>query len=186
MRVLITGVGYYVPFMIAAAAFMATGAGLLTTLTVDTPSANWIGYQILYGFGVGLGMQQSTMAGLTVLDKSEIGIGMGLMFFAQTLGGAVFVSVGQNVFAGRLRGGLQGVAGVDATAVLKAGASAVRKTVKDTSTLAAVLAVYNGALVRVFIVVTVVSALVAVGALSMEWKDTKHRKPHREMEGAMA
>ena len=186
VRVLITGVGYYAPFMIAAAVFMGLGAGLLTTLNNDTATPRWIGYQILYGFGVGLGMQQSTMAGLTVLDPADIGIGMALMFFAQTLGGAVLVSVGQNVFATRLVGGLAGIQGVDSTAVLKKGATAVRKVVTDSATLAAVLGVYNGALVQVFVAVTVVSCLVAVGALAMEWKSVKEKKPSSEMEGAMA
>ena len=186
VRVLITGVGYYAPFMIAAAACMGAGAGLLTTLGPDTDLPHWVGYQILYGFGVGLGMQQSTMAGLTVLDPADIGIGMALMFFAQTLGGAVLVSVGQNVFARRLTAGLAGIQGVDQTAVLKQGATALRKIVTDAQTLGLVLVAYNAALVRVFVVVTVVSCLVAVGALAIEWKSVKQKKPHANLEGAMA
>ena len=186
VRVLITAVGYYAPFMITAAIFMSVGAGLLTTLTTTTPPPNWIGYQILYGVGVGLGMQQSTMAGLTVLNKDDIGIGMGLMFFAQTLGGAVLVSVGQNVFAGRLRANLDGVPGVDAAAVLKSGATAVRKMAADPAALAALLGAYNGALVRVFLVVTVASALVSVGAFAIEWKRAGGKKHHTWFEGALA
>ena len=175
VRVLITGVGYYAPFMIAAAALMATGSGLMTTFTPDTSTSRWIGYQILYGFGVGLGMQQSTMAGLTVLEPPDIPIGMALMFFAQTLGGAVFVSVGQNVFARKLRGGLAGIDGVNAGIIAKTGATNLRKVV-DEAVLPAVILAYNSALRDVFIVVTAVSALVAVGAVSMEWRSVKHKK----------
>ena len=186
VRVLITAIGYYAPFMIAAAVLMSVGAGLLTTLTPSTPPPNWIGYQILYGVGVGLGIQQSTMAGLTVLSKDEIGIGMGLMFFAQTLGGAVLVSVGQNVFAGQLRANLAGVPGIDAAAVLKSGASAVHRAAKDPAALAALLGAYNGALTRVFLVVTIASALVSVGAVAIEWKQAGGKRHHTWFGGALA
>ncbi len=41
--------GHAVPFMALGAALTTVGMGLLYTLGVDTPSANWIGYQILLG-----------------------------------------------------------------------------------------------------------------------------------------
>lgn len=51
----VTAVGYYVPFFVASTIFMSVGAGLLTTFEVDTGASKWIGYQIVYGFGVGFG-----------------------------------------------------------------------------------------------------------------------------------
>jgi len=42
--VLVHHVGYYAPFMIIGVCVMSVGAGLLTTLQVDTPTANLIGY----------------------------------------------------------------------------------------------------------------------------------------------
>lgn len=33
------------------------GVGLMTTFKVDTSSGKWIGYQVIAGFGRGLGMQ---------------------------------------------------------------------------------------------------------------------------------
>ena len=41
--------GHAVPFMAFGAALTTVGMGLLFTLDVDTPSAKWIGYQILLG-----------------------------------------------------------------------------------------------------------------------------------------
>ena len=43
--ILVTKLGYYTPFMIAATICMAVGTGLLTTWTPETSSAKWIGYQ---------------------------------------------------------------------------------------------------------------------------------------------
>lgn len=34
---------------------MPIGAGLITTFTPTTNHARWIGYQVIYGFGLGLG-----------------------------------------------------------------------------------------------------------------------------------
>lgn len=55
---MVSKIGYYTPFMIASAVLMPIGAGLITTFHVDTPKSHWIGYQVLFGFGLGLGMQQ--------------------------------------------------------------------------------------------------------------------------------
>ena len=54
--------GYYTGQLIASSVLSAIGAGLLTTLKVDSPNSAWIGYQFLFGFGLGLGMQQPGMA----------------------------------------------------------------------------------------------------------------------------
>lgn len=48
--------GYYVPFMIANGVIMSIGAGLITTFTSKTIHARWIGYQVIFGYGLGLGM----------------------------------------------------------------------------------------------------------------------------------
>ena len=49
---LVTAIGYYTPFMIASSILMSVGAGLLTTFKVNTGHAEWIGYQVIFGFGV--------------------------------------------------------------------------------------------------------------------------------------
>lgn len=55
----VTQFGYYTPFMILSSCLMAVGAGLLSTFQPDTSSGKWIGYQIIFGAGVGTGMQQA-------------------------------------------------------------------------------------------------------------------------------
>jgi hypothetical protein len=46
-------VGYYAPFMIAGGIFALIGSSLLYTLQVDSSAGQWIGYQVVAGFGVG-------------------------------------------------------------------------------------------------------------------------------------
>jgi hypothetical protein len=84
------------PLMIASTVLAAVGAGLLSSLKPDSDHQMWIGYQAICGIGVGLGMQQPLIAVQTVLDISLVPIGTSIIIFTQTLGGALFVSVGQN------------------------------------------------------------------------------------------
>ena len=50
-------VGYYVPVALFAAVLLSVGSGLMATFSPSTPTGKWIGYQILYGAGRGLGLQ---------------------------------------------------------------------------------------------------------------------------------
>jgi MFS family permease len=43
--------GYYLPQQIVGPCIAAVGYGLMSTLSPTTPTAKWIGYQILYGLG---------------------------------------------------------------------------------------------------------------------------------------
>ena len=173
----VSKVGYYAPTMIASSVVMSVGAGLLTTFRRDTGHAQWIGYQVTYGFGLGLGMQQSGIAAQTVLSKQDIPVGASLMFFAQSLGGAVFVSVSQNIFENRLVSGLVQVAGLDVKSVIAAGATNLR-TVLSPEQLGNVLTIYNEALTRAFDVALAVSCASIMGALAMEWRSVrKARQP---------
>jgi hypothetical protein len=77
--------------MVTAAVFMSIGAGLITTFLPNTGHAMWIGYQVIYGFGLGSAMQAPSLAAQAVLPKEDISTGVSLVFFTQQLGGAIFV-----------------------------------------------------------------------------------------------
>ncbi|CAK5276200.1 unnamed protein product [Mycena citricolor] len=170
---IITAVGYYTPFMILSSILMGVGAGLLSTFTATTGHAHWIGFQIIYGLGVGFGMQQTIIAAQTVLELKDIATGTSLLMFIQTLGGALFVSVGENVFTNKLVSGIATHAPhVDPALILRAGATSLRNTV-PAADLPGVLIAYNDALVSAFYVSVAMGALSLFGALGMEWKSVK-------------
>ncbi|RMY60272.1 hypothetical protein D0865_01623 [Hortaea werneckii] len=169
-------IGYYTPFAIASAIFMPIGAGLVTTWTVQTGSPKWIGFQILFGFGVGLGMQQATMAAQTVLRKQDVPTGVALLFFAQQLGGAIFVSVGQNVLNSELVSGIvRLVPDLSPERILNTGATELRRIV-PANDLQGVLVAYNSALRQVFVVATAMACLTALGAFGLEWRSVKAKE----------
>lgn len=173
---IVTVVGYYTPFMLLSSVLMAIGAGLLSTFEVDSDHSKWIGYQFIFGAGVGFGMQQTLIAVQTTLPQADIPIGTATMMFTQTLGGALFISVGQNVFTNQLLKNLKTVVpGLDPAFVLTVGATELKNRIpKDM--LPGVLTAYNLTLTQVFYVSVATGALSIIGAAFVEWKSMKGKK----------
>ncbi|KAI1616419.1 putative aflatoxin efflux pump [Exophiala viscosa] len=169
-------VGYYVPPMLLAAPLTAVGAGMLSNLTPSAGANHWLGYQVLYGFGIGAGFQTSTMAPQKVLPRADVPLGMALTFFMQQLGGAVFIAVGQNIFSNQLVDSLSGIAGLDTQVIINTGATALRHIV-PASELKTVIDAYSYALTRVFILAAALGAAMIIPALAVEWKSIKTKKP---------
>lgn len=152
---------------------MAVGAGMITTFTPSTSHAAWIGYPCLFGFGVGMGMQQALIAVQVVLSLTDIPTGTALVSFTQTLGAAVFLSVGQNIFTNNLLTNLRSVLPeLDPSAILSGGATNLQGVV-DERDLGGVVLAYNNALVDCFYVAVAAACLTIFGAAAMEWKTVK-------------
>jgi hypothetical protein len=172
----VTVLGYYTPFLYASTVLMGIGSGLLTTFTVTTGHSKWIGYQVLFGAGVGLGMQQPLIAVQTALPHRDIPIGTAIIMFSQTLGGALFLSVGQNVFNNKLLSNLQAVVpDFPAGIVLSTGATQVQSVVPH-QYIAQVLIAYNKALTQTWYVSVAAACLTAFGAAVLPWKSVKGKK----------
>lgn len=171
--VLVTAQGHYVPYLYLGTIGMAVGAGLLTTWTPDTKTSVWIGYQILFGVGVGFCLQQPMVAVQAVLDIKDVPIGASLIVFVQSLGGAMFVSVGETVLSnGLVKELAKNAPAIHPSEVLETGASRLQMTfAKDI--LPAIILSYNDALMQVFLVGTVMAAFTVVGCVFVEWKSVK-------------
>jgi hypothetical protein len=174
--ILVQKIGYYVPPLLVGPILAATGSGMLSTLTPSSSRAEWIGYQVIYGFGAGAGAQSASLAAQTVLPREDVPLGMALSFFMQQIGGAIFVPVGQNVFSTQLLKRLSGVAGLDTATILNTGATDLKKVV-SAEQLGVVVDAYSYACTRVFILGAALSAAMMIGALGVEWKSIKKGKP---------
>ncbi|TWU71389.1 hypothetical protein ED733_002254 [Metarhizium rileyi] len=174
---LVTTLGYYAPFMIASTILMSVGAGMLSTLGVDASPAQWIGYQILFGVGVGLGMQQTMVAIQASLDAADVAIGTAIIIFAQTLGGALFICVAQNVFQNKLVSNVAGanIQGLNPETVVSVGATQIR-TLIPKEFLPVVFEAYNGAVTNAFYVSAAMSALSIIGSVAVPWNSVKGKK----------
>ncbi|KAH8878757.1 MFS general substrate transporter, partial [Thozetella sp. PMI_491] len=171
--VLVQRVGYYTPFMAAGSCLMAVGAGLLTMWDRRTAAPTWIGGQALLGLGVGSAMQHPNLAAQTVLPGPDVPTATALLSLSQTLGGAVFASVGQSVFLGRLAAALAGVGGLDVARLVASGATDLTRTVPE-ALRPHVLDAYNTSLaLGPFLAVLVVACLAVPCALGMEFRSIK-------------
>jgi hypothetical protein len=162
-------VGYYTPFAIVGSCIMSVGAGLLTTLQVDTAEGKWIGYQVLYGFGMGLAFQAPNLAAQTVLPTKDVPVGSSLMFFSQLLGAAVIVSVGENILDNQLVQRLSGVPGFNSSLIRSGGATSLLSSL-PANLHEEVLTAYNESLRKVFQIGLIMSCLTILGAAMLEWR----------------
>ncbi|MCJ1442569.1 MAG: hypothetical protein MMC23_003065 [Stictis urceolatum] len=172
-----TKTGYYLPMIWASSILMAIGAGLLTLLRVDSDTGQWVGFQLLFAFGSGFGLQQPFVVAQTALPLEEISVGTGVMMFGQLGGGAIFVSVAQSVFAGELvkRVNAMGIAGLDTQRLVNSGATQVRDLVPPSS-LPRVLEAYNSSLIKAYQVGLIVSCISVLGPLGMKWTSVKKKE----------
>ncbi|KAL9006983.1 MAG: hypothetical protein Q9188_000271 [Gyalolechia gomerana] len=172
----VTVLGYYAPFMIVSSILMSIGVGLMSTWSTSTNHSMWIGYQAIYGLGIGCGMQQPLMAAQTVLPLDDVPIGTTVIIFVQTLGGALFISVAQNIFTNRLIENLiADVPSLNPEIVLHSGATNLRDAV-DPASLAGVLRAYNSAITQTFYVSLAMAAFSIIGSALIEWKSVKGKK----------
>jgi hypothetical protein len=154
---------------------MSIGTGLITTFQTDTGSSKWIGYQIIFGLGLGMGMQQSGTAAQAVLARQDVSIGVSLMFFGQSLGGAIFICIGQAIFDNKLADSLSQIPGLEPSLIISTGATELRDIIA-VQDLPAVLFAYNGALSQAFTVALAAACFSIVPACGIEWKSVKGLK----------
>ncbi|KAI1857640.1 hypothetical protein JX265_011055 [Neoarthrinium moseri] len=174
--ILTSKIGYYTPFLLAGTCLLAIGAGLLTTLQTDTEQPKWLGYQVIYGFGMGLSFQAPNLAAQTVLPNRDVPIGSSLMFFSQLLGGAIFISVGENVLNTQLVERLSSLPNFNIGLVINNGATTLSSSVPP-ELLGAVLSAYNESLRKVFQIGLIMCCLTILGSIAMEWRSVKEKKP---------
>lgn len=167
--------GHYVPLMWIGAPVLSVGGGLYQLVHPESPSGQWIAFQIVSGLGYGMCSQMPILAVQVVLSKADIPTGLVTIMFFQMLGGALAPSVGQNLFMDALLQLLRRVEGIDGEAVVAAGAGEFRKIV-PLELLDAVVDAFNSALKHVFWVALAAPALAWVVSWAMEWRQIPNTK----------
>lgn len=135
--------GWIQPFLIAGAALATVGGGLIHMFDIGTSVGKFVGYQIIAGVGVGLGIQVPIITAQTVSTRRDMPVASSNMLFFQFVGAATGVACGQSIFNNQLIAALPRLApDVDASAVLRAGAYGLARTFPDPKQLEEVLKSY--------------------------------------------
>ncbi|KAL1838214.1 hypothetical protein VTJ49DRAFT_2941 [Mycothermus thermophilus] len=168
--------GYVIPFALFSAIAGAVSNGLYSTLSPATSTAQWIGYQVLNGFGRGVGMPMAVLAVQAALPPHDLAMGNAIIMFVQTLGTAITLAASDAIFEGSLEAELPLRAPrVNAAAVLAAGATHFREIVAE-SDLPGVVAAYAASVDRVFYLAAGASVVAAFSCLGLEWVDMREKE----------
>ncbi|KAI2780340.1 major facilitator superfamily protein [Daldinia loculata] len=172
--IVVSKLGYYAPFFLVSSVIMPIGAGLLTTFTPSISEGKWIGYQILFGVGLGVGMQQPMNVVQTVLERPDIATGTAIVTFSRFLGSAIFLPVAENVFLNSLISKLSNVPSINPSSVTGGGATELRNMVSG-GELETLLSDYNEAIIDVFYMVIATCGITIFGSVFVEWRSLKAR-----------
>ncbi|CAL3969366.1 unnamed protein product [Diplocarpon coronariae] len=174
---LITAIGYYVPVMLFCMSLFSIGAGLITTFTISSPFAQWFGYQVLCGAGVGVGFQGGVVVVQTVLPLSDVPVASACVSFFQTLGGAIFIAVAQTIFTNGLVAGIEKYAPqLPTQRFLHSGATQIREILQELGeedALDGVLRAYVDGLRGTFWITAACAIAAFLCCLGLQWKSVK-------------
>lgn len=177
---LVNLLGYYTPLMFLGSTLLTIGCGLCTTFKVHTNRSIWIGYEVIIGGGAGVGFQQCYNALQTVLSLEDIPIGIAIVTFSQSLSGALFISIAQNVFQNRLIENLAHYAPtLDPMVIIRGGAANLADRIP--LNLQSVLLAYNIAVTQTIYVSVGTAALSFLGASLVEWKSMRKSRKCEEV-----
>lgn len=181
--IFVSKIGYVTPPAVLGTAIGTIGCGLISMFNPGMSTGMWVGFEILASAGFGMSIQQGFTAVQTVLSPDDIAIGTASVVASQSLGGAVFISVGNSVFQSRLRAMADDgtLAGIDIKQIIGAGATAFRQLVPEAQ-LPALLGVYNAALQTVFIVAVPLAGLACISCCFLEWKSVKGKADEKPEE----
>lgn len=164
-----TFTGYYVPMMYIGSMILTAGCALLYTLSIDSNIGTWLGYQLVAGLGLGLGVQVPFIAVQVVVSPDDMPMACALIEFSRCFGGAIGVSIAQNIFSASLLDQLRQISGIDADSVIEAGAGDLDNAVV-LPLVRAVREAYCFAVTRTYLLPIAVAAASVVCTLGMEWK----------------
>jgi MFS family permease len=165
--------GNYWLFLVFGPWLTCIGGGLLYTLHEASSNAQYIGYQIIFGFGVGVVMQNPIVAIQANVNPEDLPQTTALVTFAQLFGGVLGIGVCGTVFANELSAGLKQFA-PDASFDL------VRHSVEAIWSLPdaqrpGVIHAYVRAIDKVFLVTVACGAFGSLGALLIRNTNIKGR-----------
>ncbi|GAB7357565.1 hypothetical protein MBLNU459_g0077t1 [Dothideomycetes sp. NU459] len=172
----VTWLGYYTPFMLVGSALGVAGTALLSMLTVSTPTARWIGYQILTGGGFGIGFNGPQIAAQTVFqDHRDTPTAMTIITSFMDLGGSLGISIGGAILSSRVRQSLHALLpDLTTKQISEAGLTGLQALVApDKRQLVA--EAYASGVSAVFYATTSLSAATILLACGVEWRSIKDK-----------
>ncbi|KAK4161122.1 major facilitator superfamily domain-containing protein [Cladorrhinum sp. PSN259] len=178
---IVTKYGYYVPFMVVGLAIACVGSGLMTTISISTPTVQWAAYLVICGIGSGMAQQLPYIAVQAALDPADVPTGNAIAVFTFQFASALGLAIGQNLFIAELRSAVpRHTLEVSPDQVVAVGASGLSLLTQSPETLHALRSAFSESLRPVFILSLVGICIAFPPACAMERKNIKHVAAERE------
>ncbi|OJK02334.1 hypothetical protein ASPACDRAFT_50929 [Aspergillus aculeatus ATCC 16872] len=179
-----TATGHYMPVILFAQLLTAVGAGLLTTIRIETSTAQWATYMALTGAGLGLGVNVPHIAIQAVFESdNDIFIANGIASFFGQLGGALGVPIANAILLNGLHTEVpRYVTGISADAVMAAGATGVETLSSSPGVIRGLRAAWSVAVADVNILLVAIICVSVPTALGMKWLNLKKISAERDAE----
>ncbi|KAG5992890.1 hypothetical protein E4U54_003520 [Claviceps lovelessii] len=173
----VSATGRYQPMLIGGGVVATVSAGLLYTLDVDSPTAAWVGYQILAGAGWGTAFPMPMIAVQGSVPVEDLATATGMLLFFQSIGGAYLVSASQSAFLNQMvKHVLQNNAThVDQATLVLTGASEIRN-VFPPEQQPLVIAGYMTGLKVVFAMCVAATGLATLVGLNTRWSKLRQEE----------
>ncbi|RAO71641.1 uncharacterized protein BHQ10_007653 [Talaromyces amestolkiae] len=178
--IFITMVGYYVPFMWTGAAIFTVGCYLLHTLVWSSTMKAWFGYQVIIGIGYGISVQVPYLAVQVVVISVDRPLANALISLFQALGGALGLSIAENVFQTWLIKRLDKIQDINVPIIIASGGTDL-ETIVSASNLDSVRNAFSGAVINAFLVSVAAAGAAFVTSLGIEWRRIGVKKDSPEM-----
>ncbi|KAM0141186.1 hypothetical protein ACHAO1_001964 [Botrytis cinerea] len=165
-----SGFKYYNPAMIIRTALSIAGAALLTTVNLHSSTARIVGYQLVYGFGVGFGFGQPSYIVQTLLPAKDVPIGVTYITLVQNLSASVFVAVAQSIFQGEMHKRLEPLLphSSNSSSILLSALPTILSSLPPETRETAKTAI-SDSITRTFYMSLALSCVSVVGALAIKW-----------------
>ncbi|ESZ96944.1 efflux pump antibiotic resistance protein [Sclerotinia borealis F-4128] len=173
--------GHYVPFMVVGMVICCVGAGLVTRLDIDNPTAAWAAYLVIAGAGLGTAMQLPYTALQVVLSEADVPIGNALFVFFNQLGGMIAIPIAQSLFLSKLRAEVTTLLpNFDPEIVIAAGAAELNEIAAGSKDVLLLLrTAYSSALRSPYILALSASCIAAICVPALEWRNIKTEAAER-------
>ncbi|KAI0968465.1 MFS general substrate transporter [Xylaria arbuscula] len=176
--VIISGIvkqfGYYVPYMVAGELICVAGQALLTQIHPNSTTPYWAASLVVSGLGSGMAMQLPYTAIALVLPDHDIPVGNAIAVLSYQLGGAVFITVGQNIIITTVLNLVQQrLPGISAEMVLSAGAANLATLANNADELKILRDIWNTGIAHTMILGTSLAGVTLPFTLGMDWLNAK-------------
>ncbi|KAG5764860.1 hypothetical protein H9Q72_007038 [Fusarium xylarioides] len=172
----ITKTGTAAPYLVVSSIIVTIASGLFYTLDIGTSTGKWVGYQILAGFGYGVGLQVPVVISQAFAAPSDMAPVTSIIIFSRTIGGTFLITAAQSGFINQMIHKLSSTAPtVDPALVTETGATTLRQNFSGAE-LNGILHAYAWGIKVAFAITIAACGITVIASLFTKWTNIHHKK----------